>query len=128
MIFLLLKPEAILVRSARVYKCCSKQLADLCYDGGLAPFKGASGALLLLGVRGGSHTAVAWRSRSPPPPDRPWTRSIIDKVGRRGRQATDRAVLPAGTAVSVVEPTMTFSLEGCAVHLLYHQSRRSWQS
>ena len=112
MFFFLLQPEAILLGTARVYKRCNKQLADLCYDGGLAPFIGASGALLLLGVQGGSHTAVAWRSRSPPPWDRPWTRSIIDKVGRGGREAADRAVLLAGTAVSEVEPAMTFSVGG----------------
>ena len=91
-------------------------------------FIGASGALLLLGLQGGSHTAVAWRCRSPPRPLRPWTRSITNKGGRGGRQAADRAVLPAERAVSEVEPLMTYSLEGCAVHLLYHQSGRSWQS
>ena len=96
MTFFLLQPEAILLGIARVYKRCYKQLANPCYDGSLVPFIGASGALLLLGLQGGSHTAVAWRSRSPPLPLRPWTRSIADKGGRGGRPAADRAVLLQG--------------------------------
>ena len=96
MIFFLLQPEAILLGTTRVYKRCRKQLADPCYDGSLVPFIGASGALLLLGLQGGSHMAEAWWSRSPPRPVRPWTRSIADKGGRGGRPAADRAVLLQG--------------------------------
>ena len=106
----------------------ASKIADLSYDGGLGAFIGASGALLLLGLQGGSHMAEAWWSRSPPLLLRPWMQSITGKGGRGGRQAADRAVLSAGGAVSEVEPLMTYSLEGCAVHLLYHMSGRSWQS
>ena len=127
MIFFLLQLKAILLCIARVYKRGCKQLAHPCYDGGLGAFIGASGALLLPGVQGGSHTAVVWKCRSPPLPARPWTRSIADKGGRGGRQAADRAVLPTGKAISEVEPAMTFSLEGCTVHPLYHWSGRFWQ-
>ena len=112
MVFFLLQPEAILLGIARVYKRGYKQLADLYYNGGLGAFIGASGALLLLSLQGGSHMAVAWWSRSPPLLLRPWTRSITDKGGRGGRQAADRVVLPAWKAVSEVEPTMTFSVGG----------------
>ena len=112
MVFFLLQPEAILTSVARAYSCCSMQMAHLCYDGSLVPFIGASGALLRLGLQGGSHMAVAWWSWSPPPSVRPWTRSIVDKGGRGGRQAADRAVLPAGRAISGVEPAMTFSVGG----------------
>ena len=51
-------------------------------------------------------------SWSPPWSVCPWTRSIVDKGGRGGRQAADRAVLPAERAVSGVEPPMTFSFGG----------------
>ena len=112
MIFFLLELKATLTRIARVYKGCSTPRVDPCYDGCLPPFIGASGALLRLGLQGGSHMAVSWRSRSPQPSLRPWTRSIVDKGGRGGRQAADRAVLPAERAVSEVEPTMTFSFGG----------------
>ena len=96
MTFFLLQSEAILLGIARVYKRCAIRKADLSYDGSLVPFIGASGALLLLGVRGGSHMAVAWRSKSPPPFVRPWTRSIANKDGRGGRPPADRAVLLQG--------------------------------
>ena len=112
MVFFLLQSEAILTRVAKVYKGCSTQRADLCYDGCLPSFIGPSGALLRLGLQGGSHTAEAWWSMSPPWSVRPWTRSIVDKGGRGGRQAADRAVLPAERAVSEVEPTMTISIGG----------------
>ena len=112
MIFFLLGLKAILTRIARVYKGCSTPRVDPCYDGCLPPFIGASGALLRLGLLGGSQMAVAWWSWSPLPSVRPWTWSIVDKGGRGGRQAADRAVLPAERAVSEVEPTMTFSFGG----------------
>ena len=82
MTFFLLQAEAILLGIGRVWKRCGIRKADLPYDGSLVPFIGASGALLLLGLRGGSHMTKAWRSRSPPWPVRPWTRSIADKGGR----------------------------------------------
>ena len=112
MVFFLLQPEAILTSVARVYKCCSTQRADLCYDGCLVPFIGPSGALLRLGLQGASHTAEARWSWSPPRSLCPWTRSIVDKGGHGGRLAADRAVLPAERAVSEVEPAMTFSIGG----------------
>ena len=56
--------------------------------------------------------AEAGWSWSPPWRVRPWTRSIVDKGGRGGRQAVDRAVLPVERAVSKVEPVMTFSFGG----------------
>ena len=100
MIFFLLGLKAILTRIARVYKGCSSRRVDPCYDGGTSPFIGASGALLRLGLQGGSHMAEAGWSGSPPASVRPWTWSIVDKGGRGGRQATDRAVLPTEWAVS----------------------------
>ena len=57
--------------------------------------------------------------------DRSWTRSIVDKVGRGGRQAANCAEQLAWSAVSGVELTMTIFSEGCAVQLLYHQRGRS---
>ena len=78
----------------------------------------------------GSHTAVARRSWSSPLLKPPCTRSIRDKVGHGGRQATDRAERLAGVAVIVVEPTMTIFLERCAIQPLYHQrgkSQLSWR-
>ena len=74
MIFFLLGLEAILTSVARVYKGCSTQRVDPCYDGCLLPFIGDSGALLRLGLQGGSHTAEAPWSWSPPRSIRPWTR------------------------------------------------------
>ena len=112
MIFFLLQPEAILLGVARVYKCCSMQMAELCYDGSLVPFIGASGTLLLLGLQGGSHTAVARWSRSPPRPVHPWTRSIADKGGVVADMQPTALVLSAERAVSEVEPAMTISVGG----------------
>ena len=112
MVFFLLQPEAILTSVARVYQGCSTQRADLCYDGCLVPFIGPSSALLWLGLQGGSHTAKARWSWSPPPSLCPWTQSIADKGGRGGRPAADRTVLPAEGAVSEVEPAVTFSVGG----------------
>ena len=79
MVFFLLQPEAILTSVSRVYKGCITQRADLFYDGCLVPFIGPSGALLRLGLQGGSYMAESGWSRSPPPSVRPWTRSIVDK-------------------------------------------------
>ena len=112
MIFFLLGLKASLTSVATVYKGCSTQRADPCYDGCLVPFIGPSRALLWLGLQGGSHMAEAGWSWSPPRCLRPWTRSMVDKGGRSGRQAADRAVLPAERAVSEVDPTMTFSVGG----------------
>ena len=111
-VFFLLRLKAILTRVARVYKGCSTQRADPCYDGCLVPFIGPSGALLRLGLQGGSHTAETRWSWSPPPSLCPWTRSIAEKGGRGGRPAADRAVPLVEGAVSEVEPAVTFSVGG----------------